>query len=191
MSIDKRIERVLISEAELNDGINRAAEWINTNYADKKPILVGILKGCIPFFGQLISKIKVDCRTDFMAVSSFHGGIEASTAPQITLDLVMDIKDQDVLIIEDIIDTARSLKSIVELLKKRNPRSVKILTLLDKPEGRKVDFNADYSCFTIPLVFIVGFGLDYKEYLRNLPYIGILKPEVYTTDAKRIVQGDN
>lgn len=177
---DHLIKEVLITNDQIHEGIDRAASWINENYKNKKPILLGILRGCIPFFGNLLPRLMIDCKTDFMAISSFKGGLKAQAEPEITLDMSEDVSGQDVLIIEDIIDTAKSLKKIVELLKSRNAKSVRIVTLLDKKEGRKVELDADFFCFEIPNVFIVGFGLDYKEELRNLPYIGILKEEVYS-----------
>lgn len=180
--VEDLIDKVLISEEEISEGIDKAAEWVNSNYADKTPVLLGILKGCIPFYGALIPKLDIRCEFEFMAISSFKGQTSASSEPIITLDITLDIKDREVLIIEDIIDTARSLKKIVEYLYSRGAKNVKIITLLDKKEGRKVELDAEYSCFEIPNVFIVGFGLDYQEELRNLPFIGILKKEIYTKE---------
>lgn len=175
MSINSHVKKVIISNSKIKSGIKKAAKWINLNYKNSKPLLLGVLKGCIPFFGQLLTHIKINCDTDFMSVASFHGGVKASSEPILKLDLSTNVSGRDVLIIEDIIDSANTLSKIIDLLKNRNAKSVKILTLLDKPSGRKVPLDADYSCFTIPNLFIVGFGLDYKEEYRNLNCIAILK----------------
>ncbi|MCV3728686.1 hypoxanthine phosphoribosyltransferase [Ureaplasma miroungigenitalium] len=180
--VDKRIKEVLITEEEINARIHDAAEWINTNYANKSPIMIGILKGCIPFLGKLITHVNVDLRLDFMAISSFQGNIVAQTEPEIITDLKFSVQGEDIILVEDIVDTGRTIKKVINLLLARGANSVKVLTLVDKKEGRKVDLVADFVCFDIPLVFIVGFGLDYKELMRNLPYIGILKEEVYLQD---------
>lgn len=180
--IDKRIKEVLISEDELKAGIQRAADWLNKEYANKTPIVIGILKGCIPFIGSIMPLLTFDFEIDFMSASSFKGGTKSTGFIELLLDLKSDIKDRDVIILEDIIDTAKTLKMIVELLQSRGPKSIRIVTLLDKKEGRKVELDADFSCFNIPMCFIVGFGLDYKEIMRNLPYIGILDESVYMND---------
>ncbi|MCV3754225.1 hypoxanthine phosphoribosyltransferase [Ureaplasma zalophigenitalium] len=180
--VDKRIKQVLITEEEINTRIRDAAEWINTNYAHQSPIMIGILKGCIPFLGKLLPHVNVDLRLDFMAISSFQGNIVAQTEPEIITDLKFSVQGEDIILVEDIVDTGRTIKKVINLLLARGANSVKVLTLVDKKEGRKVDLVADFVCFDIPLVFIVGFGLDYKELMRNLPYIGILKEEVYLED---------
>ena len=176
--MDKRIKEILISEKQLKTGIKLAAKYLNSNFKSKQcPIIIGILKGCIPFIGALIPLLKFDFAIDFISASSFKGSIKGSSKIDLNIFLTLDVKDKDVIILEDIIDTARTLKLVVLELKKLGAKSIKIVTLLDKKEGRKVDLNADYSCFEIPNKFIVGFGLDYLEILRNLPYIGILKDE--------------
>ncbi len=184
-NIDSRIEKVLITETELKQGIKLAADWVNHEYRNKKPIIVGILKGCIPFIGQLVPQLTIDHRMDFMAVSSFKGQTHATGQPEIITDMLFDIEGQDILLVEDIVDTARTIKQVIEMLRKRNPKSIKLLTLLDKKEGRRVELEADFACFNIPLVFIVGFGLDYQEIMRNFPYIGVLKEEVYLNPDKK------
>lgn len=182
--IDPRIKEVLITEKQINERISKAAEWINKEYAGKEPIIVGILKGCIPFIGKLIPQITVDVKLDFLAISSFKGGITAATEPEIITDLKFEVKDQDIILVEDIVDTGRTIKKVMELLQARGAKSIKLVTLVDKKAGRKVELEADFVCWDIPLVFIVGFGLDYKEIMRNLPYIGVLKEEVYLEDIK-------
>lgn len=129
---------------------------------------------------ELIKHIDTHIELDFMLVSSYHGGTASSGVINIIKDIDQDIAGRDVLFIEDIIDTGQTLKNLCNLFKERNAASVKIATLLDKPEGRVVDINADYTCFTIPNEFVVGYGLDYEEYYRNIPYVGVLKEEVYT-----------
>lgn len=182
--IDPRIKEILITEEQINQRISDAANWINKEYQNKEPIMVGILKGCIPFIGKLLPQITVDLRLDFLAISSFKGGIKAATEPEIITDLKFEVKDQDIILVEDIVDTGRTIKKVIELLESRGAKSIKLVTLVDKKEGRKVELEADFVCWDIPLVFIVGFGLDYKEIMRNLPYIGILKEEVYQNDLE-------
>lgn len=176
--MDKRIEEVLISEEQLKIGISDAANWLNSNYTSEQcPVLVGILKGCIPFIGAIMPLLKFDFVIDFVTASSFKGGLSGDSCIDLFINLSHDIKNKDVIILEDIIDTARTLKLVIEKLHELGAKSIKIVTLLDKKDGRLVELNADYSCFDIPNKFIVGFGLDYMEILRNLPYIGILKDE--------------
>ncbi|MDE5617750.1 MAG: hypoxanthine phosphoribosyltransferase [Ureaplasma sp.] len=177
MKKDNRIFEILISARQIKKGIKNTAKWLNKEYKGKTPIIIGVLKGCIPFIGQISTLLNFDFELDFMSASSFKGGTNGSNDIKISLDLTCNIKDRDVIILEDIIDTARTLKKIIELLKARKPKSIRLVTLLDKTEGRKVELNADYSCFTIPNKFIVGFGLDYKEIMRNYNFIGCLKPE--------------
>ena len=153
---------------------------LTEDYQGKNPILVGILKGSVPFMAELIKHIDTHIELDFMLVSSYHGGTSSSGVINIIKDMDQDIKGRDILFVEDIIDTGKTLKSLKELFEGRQPASVKIATLLDKPEGRLVEIEADYTCFTIPNEFVVGYGLDYDENYRNLPYIGVLKEEVYS-----------
>lgn len=153
---------------------------IAKEYADKKPLLVGILKGSIPFMAELIKHIDAHIETDYMVVSSYHGGTESSGTVKIIKDLDNSVAGRHIIFVEDIIDTGRTLKELKELFALRQAASIKIATLLDKPEGRVVEIEPDYTCFTIPNEFVVGFGLDYDENYRNLPYVGVLKEEVYT-----------
>ncbi len=173
--LDKKLDKILISNDEIKVGIQKAADWINETYKGKKVLFLGILKGCIPFFGEIITKINLDCEIDFMSANSFHGGTSASTEPLLKLDVSVDVKDKEIIILEDIIDTARTLSKIVQLLESRGAKKVSIVTLLDKREKRLVNLHADYSCFVIPDLFIVGFGLDYQEELRNIPHIYTVK----------------
>ena len=142
--------------------------------------MVGVLKGSVPFMAELIKHIDTHVELDFMVVSSYHGGTSSSGVINIKKDVDQDVSGRHVLFIEDIIDTGQTLKNLRDMFKDRNVASVKIATLLDKPEGRVVEIEADYTCFTIPNEFVVGYGLDYNENYRNIPYVGVLKEEVYT-----------
>ncbi|WP_033160996.1 hypoxanthine phosphoribosyltransferase [[Mycoplasma] collis] len=172
--MDKRILKVLYSQEQIENKIKELANWVDETYKNSKNlVLIGLLKGSIPFLAQLIKNIKVDHIIDFMTLSSYEGGIDSTGSVKIIMDLAYDIKGKDVLIIEDIIDSGITIEKVYELLKYKKPNSLKVLTLLDKPAGRKNKFQADKSGFVCPNEFLVGFGLDVKEKMRNLPYIGI------------------
>lgn len=174
------IERVIIDETELQARISELAAEISNEYKGKKPLFVGVLKGVVMFFGDFIKRVTVPCQIDFMWISSYEG---TSTTGNILVkkDISSDIKGRDIIILEDIFDTGNSLDFVYKYLLAKEPASLKICTLLDKPDRRKPDITlkADYTGFVIPNEFVVGYGLDYNEYYRNLPYIGVLKPEVY------------
>ncbi|MBF0818086.1 hypoxanthine phosphoribosyltransferase [Streptococcus acidominimus] len=178
--LEKDIKKVLISEEEIVAKSKELGKILTEDYAGKNPLLVGILKGSIPFMAELVKHIDTYIEMDFMVVSSYHGGTESSGTVKIIKDLDTDVAGRDVLLIEDIIDTGRTLKKLKELFALRQAASIKIATLLDKPEGRVVEIESDYTCFTIPNEFVVGFGLDYDENYRNIPYVGVLKEEVYS-----------
>lgn len=178
--LEQDIKKILITHEEIVTAAKKLGQQLTVDYQDKNPIFVGILKGSVPFMAELIKHVDTHIELDFMLVSSYHGGTASSGVINIIKDIDQDIAGRDVLFIEDIIDTGQTLKNLCNLFKERNAASVKIATLLDKPEGRVVDINADYTCFTIPNEFVVGYGLDYEEYYRNIPYVGILKEEVYT-----------
>ena len=178
--LENDIKKILISHDEIVTAARELGQKLTKDYQGKNPILVGILKGSVPFMAELIKHIDTHIELDFMLVSSYHGGTSSSGVINIIKDIDQDIKDRDILFVEDIIDTGKTLKSLKELFEGRQPASVKIATLLDKPEGRLVEIEADYTCFTIPNEFVVGYGLDYDENYRNLPYIGVLKEEVYS-----------
>jgi hypoxanthine phosphoribosyltransferase len=150
------------------------------DYGGKNLLMVSILKGSVVFMADLMRAISIPVRIDFMSVSSYGTGVKTSGVVKIIKDLDINLAGYDVLIVEDILDSGLTLKYIADLLKSRNPRSVAICTLLDKPERRKADISADYLGFEIPDKFVVGYGLDYAEKYRNLPFIGVLKPEVYS-----------
>ena len=178
--LEQDIKKILISHDEIVTAARELGQKLTEDYQGKNPILVGILKGSVPFMAELIKHIDTHIELDFMLVSSYHGGTSSSGVINIIKVMDQDIKGRDILFVEDIIDTGKTLKSLKELFEGRQPASVKIATLLDKPEGRLVEIEADYTCFTIPNEFVVGYGLDYDENYRNLPYIGVLKEEVYS-----------
>ncbi|MBF0805835.1 MULTISPECIES: hypoxanthine phosphoribosyltransferase [unclassified Streptococcus] len=177
--LDQDIKKVLISHEEIVVAAEKLGQNLAAEYKDKNPIFIGILKGSIPFMAELINHVDAHLETDYMAVSSYQGGKASTGELTIVKDLTADIENRHIVIIEDIIDSGLTLDILKRMFLERNPASLKIVTLLDKPEGRKVEIDADYSCFTIPNEFVVGFGLDYQENYRNLPYIGVLKEEVY------------
>ncbi|MET3559211.1 hypoxanthine phosphoribosyltransferase [Streptococcus rupicaprae] len=178
--LENYIEKILISHDEIVDKSKELGQLLTEDYQDKNPILVGVLKGSVPFLAELIKHIDTHVELEFMIVSSYHGGTASSGKVNIIKDVDTDIKGRHVIFVEDIIDTGRTLKDLKQLFLDREPASVKIVTLVDKPEGRVVEIDADYTGFTVPNEFLVGFGLDYAENYRNLPYIGVLKEEVYT-----------
>lgn len=177
--LEKDIERILVSEAQIKEICDRLGKQITQDYLGKKPLIIGLLKGCMPFMSELIKHIDLYCEIELMGVSSYHGGIASSSDIKITKDLEVSVQDRDILIAEDIVDTGKTLDVISKLLYHRGARSVEVVTLLDKPLGRVVSFTPKYIGTEIPKAFVVGFGLDYDEMYRNLPYVGVLKPEVY------------
>ena len=179
--LDKDIEQVLISEEEISSICKRLGQQITKDYENEFPIVLGLLKGCVPFMSDLVKHISIHVEMAFMNVSSYHGGIESSGDVKIDMDLSSPVKNRHVLIAEDIVDSGRTIQSVVDLLKYRGAKSVRVAALLDKPDGRVIDFVPDYIGKTIPKAFVVGYGLDYEEKYRNLPYVGTLKPEIYTT----------
>lgn len=168
---NSKIKRVIISEDEIKEAIKQAGKKISESYNGKPILLVSVLKGAFVFMADLLKSITVPCEVAFMCAKSYYQGTNSTGMVNITMDLDIDIKDRDVIIVEDIIDTGRTLKDIYNLLLTREPSSMKVITLLDKPERRVVDFNADMVLFTIPDFFVIGYGLDCGEYYRNLPYI--------------------
>ncbi len=178
----KDIERILISEEEVDAIVSDLAARIDRDYADedKRLVLLCILKGSVVFMGELMKRVTVPVEIDFMRVSSYGTGTQTTGNVNIILDLQRkDIAECDILVIEDIIDSGRTLSHLVKYLQLKGAKSVKTCTLLDKPSRREVDFEADYVGREIPDEFVVGYGLDYNEKLRALPYVGVLKPEVY------------
>ena len=166
-----KIKRIIITEEEIKEEIKKAGAMINSVYDGSPVLLVSILKGAFIFMADLCREVTVPCEIAFMAAKSYFEGTQSSGHVEITMDLKHDISNYHVIIIEDIIDTGRTLNEIIKLLKIRNPLSLRVITLLDKPERRVVDLKADYSLFTIPDYFVIGYGLDYGEFYRTLPYI--------------------
>ena len=179
--MERDIQEVLLTEAQIQERIQQLGEILSEEYRDKDPVVIGVLKGVVVFYADMIRRITVPCQMDFMWISSYEG-TESSGSVVIKQDVAADIKGRHVLILEDIFDTGNSLSFVYVYLMAKEPASLKICTLLDKPSRRKpgVTLQADYVGFTIPNAFVVGYGLDYNEHYRNIPYIGILKPEAYT-----------
>lgn len=168
---NKKIKRVLVTEEEIKAAIRAAGREISDSYDGRPFLLVSILKGAFVFMADLCREITVPCEIAFMAAKSYYNGTVSTGKVTITMDIEQDISNYHVIIVEDIVDTGRTLKDVVNLLKARNPLSLKVVTLLDKPSRRLVEFEADKALFTIPDHFVIGYGLDCGEYYRNLPYI--------------------
>mgnify|MGYP002624325064 FL=1 len=178
--MDSKIERIVLSHDEIVSKCHDLGMKITNDYKDKRPILVGLLKGCIPFMSELIKHIDCDMEMDFLEVSSYNG-TSSTGLVTITKDIKTDVKNRHVIIVEDIVDTGYTLKEVMNLFKYKGALSCEIAALLDKPSGRKTDLvTPKYVCETIGPGFVVGFGLDYDQLYRNLDYVGILKKEVYS-----------
>ncbi len=168
---DKKIKRVVISGEEIQRKIKEIGDKISCEYKEKPLLLVSILKGAFVFMADFCRSLTIPCEIAFMCAKSYYNGAQSSGVVNITMDIEQDISQYHVIIVEDIIDTGRTLSDIVKLLKGRNPLSLKVITLLDKPDRRAADMKADISLFTIPDIFVIGYGLDCGEHYRNLPYI--------------------
>ena len=180
LEFENDIEKVLISQQEIQDRIDALGKILTEEYKDKDPVIVGVLKGVVVFYADMIRQIKVPCQMDFMWISSYAGK-DSTGRMDVKRDVSVDLKGRHVLILEDIFDTGNSLDFTYKHLLSKEPASLKICTLLDKPSRRKpgITLQADYVGFTVPNAFVVGYGLDFNEHYRNLPYVGILKPEAY------------
>ena len=178
--MEKDIQEILLTEEQIKTRIAELGKELTADYAGKDPIIVGVLKGVVVFYADMIREIRTHCQMDFMWISSY-AGTNSTGKMEVKRDISSDIRGRHVLILEDIYDTGNSLDFTYRHLMSREPASLKICTLLDKPERRRpgITLKPDYVGFTIPNAFVVGYGLDYAEHYRNLPYIGILKPEVY------------
>jgi hypoxanthine phosphoribosyltransferase len=183
LSMLSDIESVLISEAEIQEKVSQMGRQISQDFRGKDPLFVGVLKGCWIFMADLMRYVDIRCSVDFMAVSSYSG-TSSTGAVKINKDLSENIEGRHIIIVEDILDSGITLSYLKNYLMVRKPASITIATLMDKPARRKADIYANYSCFEIPDAFVVGYGLDYNERYRNLPYIGVLKPEIYTTSEE-------
>ena len=177
--LEQDIDRVLFTEEQLQARVAEIAAQIDRDYAGKQPLLVSVLRGSFVFMADLVRRITLPCTVDFMAVSSYGSGTTSSGQVKIVKDLSEQIEGKDVIVVEDILDSGNTLSYLLKLLEARHPASIRLCTLLDKPEWRTKPVAVQYSGFTIPDEFVVGYGLDYDEKYRNLPYIGILKPRVY------------
>ena len=179
--LDKDVERVLFSQEELARRVSEIAAEIDRDYAGKEPLLVSVLRGSFVFMADLVRQIHLPCTVDFMAVSSYGAGTASSGQVKIVKDLSEHFEGKDVIVVEDILDSGNTLSYLLQILQARRPASVRLCTLLDKPERRRpgITLKPDYVGFTIPNAFVVGYGLDYNEHYRNLPYVGVLKPEAY------------
>ena len=177
--MENDIQEVLFSEEQLKNRVNEIARQIEQDYAGKEIMLISVLRGSFIFMADLCRAIHLPCTIDFMSVSSYGKGTKSSGQVQITKDLSEDITGRHLIVVEDILDSGNTLSYLLSILQHRHPASVRLCTLLDKPERRVKPVEVHYSGFTIPDAFVVGYGLDYAEKYRNLPYIGILKPEVY------------
>lgn len=173
------IQEVLLSEETLAAVVEKLGRQISEDYKDKNLLMVSILKGSVVFMSDLMRAVTIPCGIDFMSVSSYGSGVKTSGVVKIVKDLDIPLAGYDLLVVEDILDSGMTLSYILEVLEARGPKSVKLCTLLDKPDRRKVDIKPDYVGCEVPDEFVVGYGLDYDEKYRNLPYVGILKPEVY------------
>lgn len=177
--MNKDVEKILVTEDELHKIARKLGEQITKDYKGKKLLIVGVLKGSVYFLTDLTRYIDLPCNIDFMQASSYGSSTVSSGNIKITKDISEDLTGFDVLLVEDILDTGNTLKHIYDMLITRNPESVAVVTLLDKPERRIADITADYIGVDVPNEFVVGYGLDYNQYYRNLPYIGVLKKEIY------------
>ena len=177
--LDRDVERVLFSEEELRRRVAEIAAEIDRDYAGKEPLLVSVLRGSFIFMADLLRSVELHCTMDFMAVSSYGDGTTTTGAVKINKDLSRDIAGRHVIIVEDILDSGVTLSYLTKYLEVRRPASITLVTLLDKPSRRRADVHADYAGFEVEDAFVVGYGLDYANNYRNLPYIGILKDEVF------------
>ncbi len=178
--MEQDIREVLFSEEYLAEVVQEMGRKISEDYKGKNLLLVSVLKGSVVFMADLMRAITIPCSIDFMSVSSYGSGTKTSGVVRILKDLDVELSGKDLLLVEDILDSGMTLSYIREMLQQRNPSSIRLCTLFDKPERRTADIQADYSGLQVPDEFIVGYGLDYDEKYRNLPYVGILKPEVYS-----------
>ena len=177
--MNKDIERILYTEEQIQAAAKRVAAQIDADYECEEVIFVGLLKGSVQFMADLLKRVNTPCKLDFMCVSSYGGGTKSTGRVNIIKDLSEPINDKNVVIVEDIIDSGHTLSFINKYFAAKQAKSVKICTLLNKPSRREVEIEVDYVGFEVPDEFVVGYGLDYQEYYRNLPYIGVLKPEIY------------
>lgn len=176
------IEKILITREQISQRCAELGKILTEEYQGKDPLVVGVLTGAVPFMADIVREMDCPLQMDFMDVSSYGNALVSSGEVKIIKDLDTNVEGRDLLVVEDIIDSGRTLAYLVDLFKYRKAKSVKIVTLLDKHEGRIVDIKADYVGFDVPNEFVVGYGLDYAEHYRNLPYVGVLKPSIYENE---------
>jgi hypoxanthine phosphoribosyltransferase len=176
---DEIVKKELVSEEEIAENTKRLGKIISTDYAGKELVLVGMLKGAMPFMMDLAKNITLPLEMDFIQTSSYHGGTSSSTAVMFKKDIDTNVLDKHVLLVDDVVDTAKTITKVLEIFKGRGAASIELCCLLDKPEGRVVPYEAKYVGKVIPNEFVIGYGLDYNEHYRNLPYVGVVKDEVY------------
>lgn len=176
------LDRILVKREDINRAVKELGQRITADYAGKSPVMIGILKGAVVFYSDLIREIDLPLQTEFMSVSSYGSATKTTGVVKINLDLKLDVTGRDLIIVEDIVDSGMTLHYLKHHLAERGAASIRICTLLDKPARRRVELQADYFCFTIPDEFVVGYGLDYAEKYRNLPDIGVLSPRIYQAE---------
>ena len=177
--MDDNFKSIFLTERQIKAEVAKAADWLDKRFGGKKPLAIGVLKGSVMFLCDLVRAMKTPVQLDFMTISSYGSSTESSGKPEIIADLSAEIEGRDVILIEDIVDSGNTLLYLRDLIKGRGAKSFTSVALLDKPSRRSVDVKADYTCFTVDDEFIVGYGLDYNQQYRNLPYIAVLKREVY------------
>ncbi|MDE6059043.1 MAG: hypoxanthine phosphoribosyltransferase [Clostridia bacterium] len=177
--MNENFDRIFLTEDQIQAKVKEAAKWLDERFAGKQPLAVSVLKGSVMFFCDLVRAMHTPVQLDFMTISSYGSSTQSSGVPKIVMDLAASVEGRDVILIEDIVDSGHTLYKLRDLLVGRGAKSFTVVTLLDKPSRRKVDIKADYSCFEVGDEFIVGYGLDYDQQYRDLPYIAILKREVY------------
>ena len=178
--MERDIQKILLTEEQITNKVKELGQILSAEYAGKNPVFVGVMKGVVVFYADIVRRITVPCQFDFMWISSYEG-TQSTGKMNVKRDVSADLKGRHVVILEDIYDTGHSLNFTYQHILSKEPASLKVCTLLDKPERRAPGVNLipDYVGFTIPNEFVVGYGLDYNEYYRNLPYVGVLKPEAY------------
>lgn len=177
--MNKDIQSIVLTEEQIKQKVTAAAAWLDERYAGKNPLFISVLKGSVMFFCDLVRAMQTPVQMDFMTVSSYGSNSESSGMPKIVMDLATPVKDRDVVLVEDIVDSGYTLLRMRDLITGRGAASFTTVALFDKPARRKVDIKADFACFEIGDEFIVGYGLDYAQQYRTLPYVGILKREIY------------
>ena len=176
---DDIVKYVLVSEQEIAEITKKLGEQISADYAGKQLVLVGMLKGAMPFMMELAKRITIPLEMDFIQTSSYHGGTSSTTAVLFKKDIETNVVDKHVLLVDDVVDTAKTITKVLDIFKNRGAASIELCCLLDKPEGRVVPYEPKYAGKVIPNEFVIGYGLDYNEYYRNLPYVAVVKDEVY------------